>query len=178
LNAGTLVGNIQVQYIVDSMMTRKSLMLAIEAIRPSKLALFLSQDAHKVVMERMEKRFDEQGDDASGKWASLSEATTRFREAAGFGGEGPINVRTGQLRAWLQDVGSETILDGGGAMFTFPGTAPYDTVTAEKFKTAQGGKSKPKTVARPVLALGAADILEIQAHLSVFLKAFGDGSRT
>jgi hypothetical protein len=172
------VGNIGIQFIVDKAATEEAVRLAWEAVRPSKMALFLSEDAHRTIMERMEKRFEDQGDDASGTWKELSEVSTKFREAAGYGGQGPINVRTGEMKSWLMDVGGETVMIGGGALYTFPGTAPYDTATAEKFKTAQSGKSDPYTVARPVVAMSATDMLEIMGHLHVFITAFGDGSRS
>jgi hypothetical protein len=58
---------------------------------------FLTGPATEWLQDRADRRFDDEGDDASGIWPDLSYGTQQIRGALGFPREHPINVRTGEL---------------------------------------------------------------------------------
>ncbi len=137
---------------------------------------WMHDEAAPWLQERLEHRFGEEGDDASGAWDDLSLTTRRIRHEEGFPAAHPINVRTGSLRRWL--VGAEEKVvprgsSGDGASMTFPGDDPPDTQTKKKLKVAQRGEAHNAmfagayTPARPVLAVNEVD-------LEVLLLSYAD----
>ena len=124
---------------------------------------FLEGEATEALIERLTARFDDEGDDASGKWAELRPATVAIRELAGFPGAHPINDRTGGMRRWLTSATGSTSSSGDGRALEWPnkGTSKQE----EKLATAQEGARVPPTVPRPVLALSSVDMALITEAL-------------
>lgn len=118
---------------------------------------FLEGDATQILIDRLTRRFDNEGDDASGRWAELRPATQAIRELAGFPAKHPINDRTGGMRRWLTSAsGTATTSPGDGQSLTWPdrGTSNLE----EKLAVAQEGTDDPPTVRRPVLAVSEVDM--------------------
>ena len=118
------------------------------------------------LQQRTEARFAAEGDDASGPWAELLEATNVFRRRQGFPPAHPINVRTGALRAYAMTKTIET--QAGGVALSQPHKGGLRD-TQVKFNHAQrGGQARPGGPvypARPIVALADRDQWEITTRL-------------
>lgn len=165
-----MVTDTLIEIEIDAHEALRAMERVIAAISVSSLGAFMENEADLVIKERIKSRFSDQGDDASGKWAELREATHTFRRDQGFPAERPINIRTGQLRAWLLEnmQPSVTVMSYGGVMGIWPGSEASNPWTARKFETAQKGIDG-HTVSRPVLRINEADHRLIQFELSLYL---------
>jgi hypothetical protein len=124
-------------------------------------------DLHDYLVQRASDRFTNEGDDASGPWAPLSNATEAIRASRGFPPAHPINVRTHDLQRFI--LGSAGSVVGAGTwQFQWPGDPPSGELV-DKMETAQLGRVNPSTVARPVIALGVRDFNDIMDSLAAFL---------
>lgn len=157
----------------DITVPERQLNAAKRAVSSPYLAEFLETLAHQSILERLKNRFASEGDDASGPWAPLTDATASFRKSQGFPEYHPINVRTGGFRDWiLGDRPDVRLLGLGGASYTFPGgTLGHGQDIDEKFTTAQKGRTSPSTPARPVVAINARDTVEVTALLTGFISS-------
>jgi len=146
------------------------------AIGPASLEEYLRGDASHFFEQDIESRFNEDGDVKSGFWEPLSEATVNIREWYGYGGEGPINVRTGALQEFVQ-FGREFLAGDTWAEMQVPGAAP-NPLLERKLKTAQECDNSPNplgsgpTPARPVLAVSDMDLMKLMELLVVHIDAF------
>ena len=144
------------------------------------LSNWLRYTMRPFLVERIGERFDNEGDDAAGRWADLASNTGRIRAAQGFPALHPINVRTGQMRRHLESSHSIT------AMATTPTLnipARNSPAMAKKVRMAQvGGSSSGKSrfigphrsaPPRPVLALNSTDLLFAQRSLMEFITMGG-----
>lgn len=120
--------------------------------------------------ERAKERFASEGDDAVGQWAPLRSATVAIRQSEGFGGSHPINRRTGELENWVTKSGWNAIPAGSDTVLSFPGRTPTGELL-QKVETAQRGRSKPRTVARPVLGVSMVDLGFLQTSLMMAVAA-------
>lgn len=147
--------------------------LAVGLSAPS-LELFLREDVSRYFEEDISGRFEAEGDAKSGEWAPLSEATIEIRNALGFG-EGPINVRTGELKEHVTE-DREFFAGVEWTEMQIPGQT-QDAVIAQKLSTAQrGSNSNPipqfgPTPARPVLAADEADLMKVMEMFVVHIEA-------
>lgn len=116
------------------------------------------------VHERIEERFDKEGDDVTGKWKGLAPATQAIRAGLGFSPSHPINVRTGDFRDWLANDPGVIAPIGGEVAFLFPND-PTDYEMRQKLETAQQGKKTPATPPRPILGLNRYDLAFVQSNL-------------
>jgi hypothetical protein len=137
-------------------------------LSPEGLAAFLGSTVEPYFRKRAAIRFRDEGDDVSGKWAPLLESTKEIRTQAGYG-EGPINRRTGELEAFIEDSQSDVRVTPLGSILTMPGDTPTGEL-AEKVKTAQQGKDNPRTVPRPVLGMNEVDLAFVLEGLSFFIQ--------
>lgn len=148
------------------------------AISQASLMEFLEDDATEMFHDDIESRFEEEGDVKSGFWEPLHDATIDIRRADGFG-DGPINDRTGALKAWLL----EDYDVFGGVMWAemnVPGS-PGDPELAKKLATAQHGSDDNPlgygpTVARPVLAVSEMDLFKLVQLLELHIVKFAGGA--
>lgn len=147
-----------VEVVVDKSTVEFALAKIVANTSPIELASWLANEVDAFFMGRSRSRFTSEGDDASGGWAPLALATINIRESMGFGGQHPINVRTGELRQFMLD-GGNTSPTGEGAVYIYPGTNPTGRV-GQKFTTAQQGKAwgGRYTPPRPVLAIDETDV--------------------
>lgn len=139
-----------------------------EAFTPQALAAFLGEGVGEYLAKRAEARFAQEGDSAVGKWEPLKEATVNIRLSQNFGGEHPINRRTGELEDWVVGSGWHAYPTNLGASLRFPKANPVGLVR-EKVETAQRGRDYPSTVARPVLAIDETDVLQVTALFGVYI---------
>lgn len=136
------------------------------ALNQAAIARWLGDFGPKLLQDRASDRFDTEGDTASGRWADLKPFTESTREALGYGGSHPINVRTGQLRAWLtSNMGELRTAGGQTALLEWPSAPPMANELIDKLQVAQQGLQNPKTVARPVVAVDAFDLEELMLGL-------------
>lgn len=129
---------------------------------------FLEDIADPYLKDRVTARFASEGDDAVNQWLPLDPNTVQIRQALGYGGAHPINVRTRDMITYLMTSGPETGSVPDGMELTFPARgAP--TPIQEKIETAQMGKPFPNTPPRPVVALAQSDNDNITTLLSDYI---------
>lgn len=142
------------------------------ALSPVGLMFFLTGTVGPWVRHRAQERFQTEGDDVSGKWAPLAPATQEIRSRGEWpvGAASPINKRTGELENYI--TGSDALVVGHtlGATLTYPGTKTTRKSVLEKVKTAQQGRSNPRTPARPVLGLNERDLAYVVTMLAFHVK--------
>mgnify|MGYP006319646487 FL=1 len=144
-----------------------------QAVSPPSLARFLENETSDYLFDQIQARILAGGDDVTGKWPELSDATVRIREAYGFPGSWPKNWRTGEMMRFVSKTNSVTA-GPGGVELQIPGDT-NDSVMEQKIGTAQKGRTTNPlpncgpTPPRPILALDDVDagyILErLEAHI-------------
>lgn len=128
-------------------------------LSPRGLENVMRKDIFLAMRDRVQDRFDNEGDSTVGPWVPLSDATENIRASLGFPADHPINERTGSLRHFVESSHVVSPM-ATGAELAMPG--PFPTPLLEtKFRRAQQGKAKggskdAKRVVprRPVLAIG------------------------
>jgi hypothetical protein len=131
-----------------------------EAIRTLEVAIsegsmedFFDRRVGPWLAARTRERFASEGDDASGAWAPLTQATINRKRAMGYLGRG-INVRTGELRDWATDGTFAGVGSPDGGRFTYPREKPRGRLK-KKVSGAQNGTERAP--ARPVIAFSEFD---------------------
>lgn len=150
------------------------------------LSVFLKTTVDPYLRQRVQDRFRQEGDDASGPWVPLADSTHFWREEQGFPPEHPINIRTGQMFNWATSAGSTRMIGPSSSLLTFPGRKPSGAKMERKVMTAQrgikgqrrgamagssggtGGKIIP---ARPILAVDESDMLWVMSALSMQIRS-------
>ncbi len=142
------------------------------AVSGPSLADFLIDDAHKHFVDEIYMRFVHKGDDKSGQWAPLHDATIDIRRALGYPNDNEINVRTGDLLRFV--VESYDILAGPMyAQMDLPGAPPTEAL-ADKLRRAQRGSDDNilgygPTIPRPILALDMTDMATLLGLLEMHI---------
>lgn len=133
------------------------------------LVQFMKADVEPWLRMRARRRFANEGDEVVGQWAPLRPATHQYRRAQGFGEDHPINERTGHLLGLVTRGLNEIRSTPESAVIFMPGRGGT-WLDKKKFRTAQQGSRGPRnTVARPVLALGTADLVHTLTDLSLYI---------
>lgn len=162
-------GLVDVQIIGDSRDVQMRLDALGDAFESQAIAAWLMVGLDPLLRRRTAERFDSEGDDISGKWQSLQPFTVSDRQAHGFPGEHPINVRTGSMKKHLLDDPPRVAIHTLGATMWSPG-GDGGPKTAKKVKTAQEGDPATNTPARPVLGVGVVDLeaalISLAGHIS------------
>lgn len=142
------------------------------ALSPAGLSVFLTGVVAPWIRERAENRFMNEGDDVVGKWAPLMPATQEIRGRGdwGVGPAHPINRRTGDLEEYITRSNTSVIAAADSALLIYPDTAPSKPGLKAKVETAQKGKSRPKTPARPVLGVNERDLVFVMQSLSTYIQ--------
>ncbi len=161
---------------VDIFSTENLINSVMEAVSETGLAPFGEQVAD-YLEDRAATRFASEGDEASGNWPALTGTTERIRAALGYGPDGPINMRTSEMFSAV--VYSADVKPGmGGVVVTKPDPSIIKGTLEQKLITAQQGRSDnmlfpgASTPARPVVALGDRDMVEIMGKLQLYIMAF------
>lgn len=132
------------------------------------LADFLSDRVDGFLRARIAQRFSGEGDDVSGAWHPLTVATSMIRASQGFPPDHPINVRTGDMRSFLVNSASDVKEHSLGATLKHPPPTTNKFIN-EKIRTAQQGKSRPRTPPRPVIGVNENDLLFVTSELAAYL---------
>jgi hypothetical protein len=136
----------------------------------------MAREVYPYLRQRALARFSTGGDDASGNWPALHEATQNWRMSEGYGPSGPINVRTGDLERYISGVNPALLITPDSVTMIYPGNLPDDPILDRKYRTAQlGYKKKPVTAARPVIAMSSADWTFIYTTLERHIATRGLG---
>lgn len=138
-------------------------------LNPEPVAAWMGETVDGYLHERASQRFDEEGDDASGKWAALKESTQTIRASMQFPPAHPINVRTGELADFIENTPGRVVPDTQGVTLTLPGKEPGNPILQDKLRRAQKGDIR--TPARPVLAVNEHDALAIMTEFEYYLRA-------
>jgi len=147
---------------------QKSLIGITGALSPEGMSAFMSVVMVPYLKDRAKERFEDEGDDVSGKWEPLKPATQAIRAGNpdwNVGPDHPINVRTHELENYI--IGSNALVRPNdlGAQMQYPARPSTKRTIRDKMKTAQTGSSNPRTVARPVLGMNEADMIYMQLAL-------------
>lgn len=153
----------QLVTIVKDRSVARSLDNLITLMSPQGASAFLGGVIGPYLAKRGQVRFRQEGDDVTGAWAPLKQATVTIRQSQGFGA-GPINRRTGELENWVVGSGWFAYQAGYGAAMRFPRNEPSGELR-KKVETAQRGRQSPNTVARPVLGVNERDLIFLQTSL-------------
>lgn len=143
------------------------------ALEPTSIAAFLGTRVDPILKSRAKSRFRGEGDDVTGAWAPLASATQSIRASQGYGPSHPINVRTGEMEAYITGFRPDiTIEPGVGARLDFPGGSPNQSIT-DKIRVAQQGASHPPTPRRPVLGVNERDLELVMVALAFHIAEGG-----
>lgn len=168
----------QIYIIGDHRGVQATLHLMDTALNPVAIAGFLGAEVGPYLQKRGVARFASEGDDVSGKWAPLSEATQSIREKgreAGFwdvGDAHPINVRTHEMETYVTQGSIQPAPTAYGARLSYPANRP-NTELREKLRTAAFGRTEPPTPRRPVLGVNEQDLVFVLKALAFHIQKFG-----
>ena len=139
------------------------------ALNPIAIAGFLGAEVDPYIRTRARQRFRDEGDDVSGKWAPLHEATWQWRSnIPGISPEHPINRRTGELEEYVTQSRSDVNYHGVGAVLKMPGDRPTGELK-DKVTTAQAGRADPNTQPRPVIGMNERDLTAVMTLLFLYI---------
>lgn len=138
---------------------------------------FLGGDVAPYLRLRARGRFDEEGDDAVGSWAPLSQTSQRIRahgaqtgQMPGITATHPINRRTGLMEDYITNgVGDVTPEGSGNISLHYPRrSVPARQGLQRKVRRAQLGDAR--TPARPVLGVSETDLFYVVSKLAFFIQ--------
>lgn len=139
------------------------------------LADFMGKVIYPYLRDQSLDRFESEGDETTGKWAPLSDASERWRRWDGVGGD-DLNKRTGKLEEFIRQAVPTIIRGSDSAILQYPGGLPGDKNTAQKYRVAQQGQAagvdkrrKPKTPPRPIVAVGVEEFAVVSSRLEKFI---------
>lgn len=161
-------GWIDIKIIGDQAGVKEMLRRVEVALSPVGLETFMKQIVEPWLQSRARDRFQDEGDDAVGAWLPLKPATVAIRSQR-WGGEHPINRRTGELENYITQSTANVAPLGAGVVLTYPG----DKATGElikKVETAQVGRIAPSTMPRPVLGMNETDLTVVLGGLAKFIQ--------
>lgn len=160
---------VRVSYTMDSLSAQIMMTaLAAKLTAPAMMG-FMAGVVTPYIQGRIKNRFAGEGDDVSGKWLPLAQATVDIRKKAGFPGEHPINVRTGQMAGYLFFNSGRVVSAGGITDLEYPNPGAIGTQLGRKLMTAQMGSASPPTPPRPVLGFNMSDNVALTAAVAGYL---------
>lgn len=165
----------RIDFTLDDKNLYRAVWALMQATSPAGTAIFLDQVYLRWIKERVLGRFQAEGDDVSGPWEPLAEATVAtYRPNQGFS-PSPINVRTGAMRAWATESDARFFFKGNTVSMRYPGNVPRGELR-KKVLTAQAGRPKgvtgPKTPPRPILGFGPLDLATAVRQYSHWITDF------
>ena len=150
----------EVQYMLNAVTVR---------LTPLAVATWLGAVVGPYLQSRTRDRFMQEGDDVTGPWAPLKEATVSIRSEEGYGPTHPINRRTGELEEYVTGSSSAFWPTAMGGTVRYPRAPSSRQSVRDKMKTAQQGSPYPKTVVRPVLGMNETDMAFVMTQLSFYI---------
>lgn len=142
-----------------------------DVLRGDRLVEFLTGPAHDHLEEEIVQRFAYEGDNKSGDWPPLAEATMAIRQRMGFSPD-EVNIRTTEMFQTLVQDYDAFPTGAASATMILPGSAAEDGAVAEKIRTAQQGRANNPipgfgpTPPRPVLAVDETDMVALLERLN------------
>lgn len=136
-------------------------------VGPTGLTNFMFAFVEPWLRMRTANRFAQEGDDVVGKWHPLTKATEEIRRSKGYSPAHPINHRQGHMEHFLVNQRGDIKPTGLGVSITYPRAGANGQM--EKIKTAQEGKSNPRTPPRPVLGVNENDAAYITSTLTAWI---------
>lgn len=158
---------VNVGYSVDVSDAQRALTQLEHNLSFGSMSGFLYRTAAPWLQARAQARFAAEGDELTGRWSPLRKATLIIRAKHGFP-TSPINVRTGQMKAFVTGSFGDVSMRGDETMLTWPRES-FGGVLERKLMTAQRGRKSPNTTDRPVIAVGEADSIHLTAELTAHL---------
>lgn len=167
-----MTGFIDIELIGDDVGVARMLRHLDTALDSTAMAAFLGIKVGVYLKERAKHRFEAEGDDVSGKWAPLLPSTQYVREHGPWevGPSSPINVRTRELETYITQSDIFASSFGYGASVAYPGRPARTKALRQKVETAQRGRARPATVARPVLGINERDALYILTQMAFYIS--------
>lgn len=166
------VGGARISVTVEDADVELALAVLAEAVQPVMTATFLSAEVRPYLQDQAQENFDEERS-VLGGWKPLAPYTVDLRESMGYGAEGPINRRTGELEQFVTagSVDPPRILTEASEL-TFPGPAGGEL--EHKLEMAQKGGPNPTpgfrpTPPRPVADLDEGDVAAVLVALSTWI---------
>lgn len=160
--------NLQVRVLTDDREVDALMAHLSRVLDPGGIAVWLKTVMGPWIRKRASDRFRGEGDDVVGKWLPLQDSTKLIRTQMGYG-EGPINVRTGELHDYITKSMDDIQISPLGATMTYPGTLPSGELQM-KVITAQAGKPHPPTFKRPVLGMNERDLIFAVSGLLAYIQ--------
>ena len=162
--------DISFDYVIDERSVESKLWALDTALNPIAIAGFLGAQVDPYIRTRARQRFRDEGDDVTGKWAPLQEATWNWRMNDGYPPEHPINKRTGELEDYVTQSPHDLHYHTIGAVLTMPGIRPSGELK-DKVTTAQSGRADPNTRPRPVIGMNERDLTAVMTMLFLYVAA-------
>lgn len=140
-------------------------------LAPAAIGAWMMGTVDPYIKERAQERFTREGDDVTGAWAPLREATWGFRQRhqPPYPPQHPINKRTGELEAYITRSQSDLNVHTLGATLKTPGRLPTGELK-KKVERAQFGDPLTNTVRRPVMGVNERDLLAVLTDLSLYIS--------
>lgn len=168
---------IDIEVIGDATGVHRMLQALDTAINPVAVAGFLGAVVDPYLRKRAGARFASEGDDVTGPWKPLAEATQSIRENMGYGPAHPINRREGDLERYITQTEGGTQVHPWGATLTLPGEEAQGELQSKFSVAQQGGVSSSGNAipARPVLAMNEQDLIFVLTALATHVQSVGKG---
>ncbi len=168
---------IGISIIGDDKGVQAQLLALDTALNPLAVAALLGAEVTPYLAMRAKGRFAEEGDDVTGKWAPLSEATQNIRAAGAqqgmwnVGPAHPINVRTHEMENYVTSGLGDLLPTAYGAVLRYP-RPQRSAELQKKMKTAQMGDGG-RTPKRPVIGLNERDLTFVLTALAFHIQKVG-----
>lgn len=172
-----------VRVSVDSRDARQKLDQLADSLTPTVFSRFFEGEIENYFQMRMAQRFLRGGDDASGKWAPLSDETLRTKSDKSQ--SVLINVASTEMREFLMSGTFDARGNGGDVEFVYPRETPSSEVDlrinvaetgrqGKQSRNARGqfGKKRSSQPARPVLAVTTTDLEMITNSLYTSIERY------
>lgn len=160
---------VSVAFYTDARMAQAMLASIALRLSPGPMQGMMQTFVTPYIQNRATERFAKQGDDVTGRWHPLSVATQQIRQAAGYQPAHPINVRTGEMRAYITGSHGRVVSAGGLTELEYPSPGTAATALMRKVMVAQAGSASPSTPARPVLGFNMNDTVALTAIVAGYL---------
>lgn len=163
-----MTATISFDYVISEKDVQSKLWALDTALNPFAIARFLGAEVDPYIRTRARQRFRDEGDDVTGKWEPLHEATWNWRMNEGYPPEHPINKRTGELETYITDSPHNINVNTLGAVLVMPGHPPTGELK-DKVSTAQTGRVDPNTRPRPVIGMNEQDLTAVMTMLFLYI---------
>jgi hypothetical protein len=164
---------ISITVLGDDAGVQKALHALDTALNPVAVAEFLGVVVDPYLRQRAKARFDQEGDDVTGKWAPLHDSTQNIRAQMGYGAAHPINKREGDLEAYVTQSPNRLEIAPWGASVTLPGSPPQGDMKDKMIGAQMGGLGQTSAPPRPVLGMNERDLAFVLLAMAEHVERVG-----